>query len=472
MMMPGMTGLQVLDRLRRSHSPQDLPVIFVTAIDDPGQIVHSLNAGASDYVTKPIDFPVLLARIEVQLRRKAAEEALRRSRHQTRAILECALDGILIVDHRGLIVEANDAAEQLLGFQTGSGQGRSFFDAAGPAVRDGQQALQALLFESSESPLGRRIETEFRRADGARFPAELSMVRIPESEPPSYAAFLRDITKRKQDETHLRASQEDLEVRLQQRTSEILRVNQSLQQEVFERQQAEAGLLRSRDAALAAAASSSGFVEEMSQEIGSLLLAIMGLARWGGPTGLTEAQKGDWDTALHSAASLGLLLTDLQDSQKRDEVDLAELAHRVCRALGPHASGRGVNLRLEVDQSVPAQVVADAWLLRQILTAMLGHALDCTADGEAVLRIATAAVSGSPALNCTVRYRGTCLPRENQEARIASTPDEDNGACPVATARRLALSNHGSVWLANTSEAGGELHLQLPVAPVARAVGA
>ena len=51
----------------------DLPVIMATARDDSGSVVQALKLGANDYVTKPIDFPVLTARVQAQLARKRAE---------------------------------------------------------------------------------------------------------------------------------------------------------------------------------------------------------------------------------------------------------------------------------------------------------------------------------------------------------------------------------------------------------------
>ena len=70
-MMPGITGLDVLRALREKRSPIDLPVIMVTAKDESADIVQAFQLGANDYVTKPIDFPVVLARVETQLRMKA-----------------------------------------------------------------------------------------------------------------------------------------------------------------------------------------------------------------------------------------------------------------------------------------------------------------------------------------------------------------------------------------------------------------
>jgi diguanylate cyclase (GGDEF)-like protein/PAS domain S-box-containing protein len=76
-MMPEMSGLDVIDSLRSSFSASELPIIMVTAKDESSHLVEALTHGANDYITKPIDFPVLFARIETQLALKQAEDALR-----------------------------------------------------------------------------------------------------------------------------------------------------------------------------------------------------------------------------------------------------------------------------------------------------------------------------------------------------------------------------------------------------------
>ena len=66
-MMPGMSGLEVLQRIRQTHSRAELPVIMVTARDQSADVVEALQLGANDYVTKPVDFAVIMARVETQL---------------------------------------------------------------------------------------------------------------------------------------------------------------------------------------------------------------------------------------------------------------------------------------------------------------------------------------------------------------------------------------------------------------------
>jgi len=92
--MPGMSGLEVLERLRATYSRVELPVIMVTARSQAVHIVEALRLGANDYVTKPVDFTVALARIETHLSLKSAAEHLRESEERYALAIQGSNDGI------------------------------------------------------------------------------------------------------------------------------------------------------------------------------------------------------------------------------------------------------------------------------------------------------------------------------------------------------------------------------------------
>jgi class 3 adenylate cyclase len=76
--MPGIDGVEVLSRIRVEHPASDLPVIMATARGSADAIVESLKLGANDHVTKPLNFPVVLARVRTQLALKAANDRVRK----------------------------------------------------------------------------------------------------------------------------------------------------------------------------------------------------------------------------------------------------------------------------------------------------------------------------------------------------------------------------------------------------------
>lgn len=65
--MPEIDGMEVLRAIRSKHSAAELPVIMVTATDHSEDVVEAFKLGANDYVTKPFDFPIVLARVRSQL---------------------------------------------------------------------------------------------------------------------------------------------------------------------------------------------------------------------------------------------------------------------------------------------------------------------------------------------------------------------------------------------------------------------
>src|SRR5690348_4793398 len=92
--MPDVSGLDALQSLRQAYSSIELPIIMVTAKDQSDDVVKALDLGANDYLTKPIDFPVALARIGTQLSHKNAQEALRESEERYALAARGANDGL------------------------------------------------------------------------------------------------------------------------------------------------------------------------------------------------------------------------------------------------------------------------------------------------------------------------------------------------------------------------------------------
>jgi diguanylate cyclase (GGDEF)-like protein/PAS domain S-box-containing protein len=81
-LMPDLNGLEVLKKIRHAHSESTLPVIMVTIKSEGSGVVEALECGANDYISRPIDFPVLFARIQNQLSRKRMEDALRKAHEE------------------------------------------------------------------------------------------------------------------------------------------------------------------------------------------------------------------------------------------------------------------------------------------------------------------------------------------------------------------------------------------------------
>ncbi|TVR07110.1 MAG: PleD family two-component system response regulator [Salinarimonadaceae bacterium] len=111
-MMPGMDGFEVCRRLKNSPATAHLPIVMVTALDQPSDRLKGLDAGADDFLTKPVDDTALFARVRSLVRLKALTDELRTRALASReygligdplahATAETGLDArILLVDDR------------------------------------------------------------------------------------------------------------------------------------------------------------------------------------------------------------------------------------------------------------------------------------------------------------------------------------------------------------------------------------
>ncbi|MBI5766827.1 MAG: PAS domain S-box protein [Verrucomicrobia bacterium] len=133
---------------------------------------------------------------------QARETAQQASEARTRSIVENAMDGIITIDHEGLIVDFNPAAERIFGHAGTAVRGRSLADVIiPPALRERHNLALAHCIATGESHmLGRHLELTGVRADGREFPIELTITRLP-SEPPQFTGFVRDNSERKSAET-------------------------------------------------------------------------------------------------------------------------------------------------------------------------------------------------------------------------------------------------------------------------------
>ena len=105
-MMPDISGLEVLASIRAKHTPGMLPVIMVTAKSQSEDVVQALRCGANDYITKPVDFSIALARVITQLDRKRTEEKIQNMNEklfEANHALKCQ-----IVNHTNHLVQSND----------------------------------------------------------------------------------------------------------------------------------------------------------------------------------------------------------------------------------------------------------------------------------------------------------------------------------------------------------------------------
>ena len=124
-MMPGMDGFEVCRRLKRDPKLQHLPIIILTALDESADRVRGLDAGADDFLTKPIDETALIARVRSLTRLKVVLDELRARADQSRRLgvvdqktiamhAEVSDASILLIEDRAAVAKTMTAALQTL----------------------------------------------------------------------------------------------------------------------------------------------------------------------------------------------------------------------------------------------------------------------------------------------------------------------------------------------------------------------
>jgi CheY-like chemotaxis protein/signal transduction histidine kinase len=106
-MMPTMDGFAVLEELRRVPETRNIPVIFISALGKPQDIVRGLAAGTFDYISKPFHVEEVQARVRNAIRIKQLQDCVRQERDRLERILTFSADAIALLDANWCILTAN-----------------------------------------------------------------------------------------------------------------------------------------------------------------------------------------------------------------------------------------------------------------------------------------------------------------------------------------------------------------------------
>jgi two-component system sensor histidine kinase ChiS len=299
-LMPGCTGYEVLEHLRQTRSPQDLPVILMCDRTRPADIVAGFAAGANDYLTKPINQSELLARTRAHLTIRALELENRRvaAEHEQRLalFLDALPVGVAVYQANGELLYVNSLGQQLLEP-----------DADHAFLRDVPLGDRLYLAGSDRrypherwpcqvAVAGQRLVTEDIEVDrGAdRLPCEVRAVPIMNAKGQvTYAVVtFQDITERRKTARILQDYSRSLETEVAARTAALIHTNQQLQIQVLERQRAEEAL------------------QVLNQEL-ARLAQLDGLTQLANRRCFDEHLAREWMRMLRSNQPLSLILLDV-----------------------------------------------------------------------------------------------------------------------------------------------------------------
>ncbi len=191
--MPGMDGFEVCRRIRERWDGTQVPVVMMTALDDVQSINRAYESGASDFINKPVNWPVLGHRARYVLRSAQAARELRRLEEKQAAIVRAMPDMIFLVGRDGTCLDFKDGFGSKAVITAGEFVGRSMSVILPPAVAASLSRAVTLALDRAEL---QSVHFQLPLPDGLRhFEA-----RIAPSGTETAVAVVRDVTSQKHDE--------------------------------------------------------------------------------------------------------------------------------------------------------------------------------------------------------------------------------------------------------------------------------
>ncbi|MEY4592882.1 MAG: hypothetical protein RIR18_1777 [Pseudomonadota bacterium] len=205
-MMPVMDGFEASRQIKALCKERWIPLIFVSAMSRDENLVEGLEAGGDDYLTKPINFVVLEAKIRSMQRslemQRQAGEALKR----LQTVSDAVMDAILTLDELGNILGGNKAVEHIFNWAPEALQGKPLSVLLHSELGDNWFKDVLLGAQGSQA-----VETTAIRQDGTPLTVEVSLNNATYEDSQLFVCVLRDITERKVHEEVLRRNAEQLQ---------------------------------------------------------------------------------------------------------------------------------------------------------------------------------------------------------------------------------------------------------------------
>ncbi len=532
--MPEMDGYTLTRHIKSDAELRGTPVILVTTMSDPQDVIRGLECGADCFILKPYDEQHLVGRVhyillnrefrqahdsgmgveihfngqrhyitadrlqilnlllstydaaiqrnqelsesQEALERKTVEEAA--GRRFLDSIFENIPVAVFMKDADDLrYVRVNRAAETLLGCPRQAMLGRSSAEVYSAEQEDQLRRLEREALESGRIQDVPRVD--ITTVDKGVRSVRVRMVPVLEAygEPTHLLKIWDDITDDVAAEAELKA----LNAELQAVNAELLRKTQELEQ--------------ARQAAEEATRAKSAFLATMSHEIRTPMNGVIGMVDVLHQTSLKGPQVEMVDLIRESAYSLLGIIEDILDFSKieADKLDIeagpiapGAIIEKACGLLDTLARKKDVELTVFVDPSIPALVLGDGLRIRQVLINIVNNAIKFSGGrpavrGRVAVRALLAEASASQVwLELRITDNGIGMDATTlaglftsfSQADVSTTRRFGGTGLGLAISQRLVALMGGTIQVQSTVAQGSTFVVRLPCTPLPQPLGA
>ena len=487
--MPEMDGYELCRRIKSDESLKDIPVILLTSLSDPEDIIRGLEVGADNFITKPYQEKLLVSRIQYiivnrEIRAKSTtglgieiffagrkhfleadriqivdlllssyetavqnyhdlektnEELIRASElisaeaNKLRTLIECLDAGIVFADENDIITEINNRLAELFGSKRAEVLGRTIWE-----VHRDNPSLQHVREIISSFKTGQSRERV--SLDRKLLGRDLSMRVQPIFEIGVYRGVILSVID----------------------VSDFVQAQEQTKQ---------------------ANRAKSQFLANMSHEIRTPLNGIVGMAQLALNTDLSDRQREYIEAIRTSSQDLINIINDILDFSKIEAgklslfpaiFSLRESVSNVVSNLAIQAYTKGVELIYHVEDDAPDQVIGDAGRLRQILINLVGNAIKFTEHGEIYVNIKSEPLAqNSLKLYFAVRDTGVGIPSDKldtifqafEQVDSSSTRQFGGTGLGLAVSSQLCQMMGGDIWVESELGKGSVFYFTVKMEP-------
>ncbi|WMW22368.1 DUF835 domain-containing protein [Methanolobus mangrovi] len=212
-MMPDITGYEVCKTLKGSEKTRFIPIIMVTALSSLEDRIKGIEAGADDFLTKPLDRIEIKTRVGSLLRIKKLHDELIAERDQAQNYLDLAGVMLLVLDEKGIVRLINRKGSEILGYSEDEIIGNDWFDSYVPDIfrEDAKEGFNNLLSRGSTE--NGNFEIPFLNSKQQKRIMSWNNIAIKDSEGNINGLLVsgEDITERLEAESKIRRANEYLD---------------------------------------------------------------------------------------------------------------------------------------------------------------------------------------------------------------------------------------------------------------------